>query len=199
MGNSVRSIRLLDVLVRGACVLAVGGGLAACEQLRSATGQTKNAPDEFRVVSRAPLAVPPDFTLRPPRPGADRPQEGSTTTQARDVLTGTGRGAAGAASAPAGQGMSAGEAALLRQAGAVGIDPTIRQVISKESDVLAEHDRTFTDRLVFWRDPPLPGVVVDPERESRRLREASGLGRPVNDSPVPTIERRQRGLLEGIF
>lgn len=197
MGNSVRSIRHFDVLVRGLCMVALGGGLAACEQLRSATGQTKNAPDEFRVVSRAPLAVPPDFTLRPPRPGADRPQEGSTTNQARDVLTG--RGAAGAPAAPAGQGMSAGEGALLRQAGAIGIDPSIRDVISKESDMLVEQDRTFTDRLVFWRDPPPPGVVVDPERESRRLREASGLGRPVNDGPVPTIERRQRGLLEGIF
>lgn len=197
MGNSVRSIRSFDVLVRGACVIALAAGLAACEQLRGATGQTKNAPDEFRVVSRAPLAVPPDFTLRPPRPGADRPQEGSTTTQAREALTGAGRGTlAATAGNPR---LSTGETALLRQAGAVGIDPTIRQVINRESDVLAEQDRTFTDRLVFWREPQPPGLVVDPDREARRLREASGLGRPANDGPVPTIERRQRGLLEGIF
>jgi len=197
MGNTVRSIRPFGAIVRAVCVVAVAGGLGACEQLRSATGQSKNPPDEFRIVSRAPLAMPPDFSLRPPRPGADRPQEGSATNQAREALTGSTRGAA--ASDPLGRSVSPGEAALLRQAGAVGIDPTIRQVINKESDVLAEQDRSFTDRLVFWRDPDPPGVVVDPERESRRLREASGLGRPVNDGPVPTIERRQRGLLEGIF
>ena len=32
-------------------------------------------PDEFAVESRAPLTVPPDFDLRPPEPGAPRPQE----------------------------------------------------------------------------------------------------------------------------
>ena len=32
-------------------------------------------PDEFGVVSRAPLSQPPDFALRPPRTGEKRPNE----------------------------------------------------------------------------------------------------------------------------
>src|ERR1051326_8023507 len=32
-------------------------------------------PAEFAVESRAPLTIPPDFELRPPAPGASRPQE----------------------------------------------------------------------------------------------------------------------------
>ena len=60
--------------------------LAGCEGVKKQFGLTKQSPDEFRVVARAPLSLPPDFTLRPPDPGAVRPQEGSTTSQARNAL-----------------------------------------------------------------------------------------------------------------
>jgi hypothetical protein len=49
---------------------------------------SKRAPDEFAVVKRAPLIVPPDFDLRPPDPGAPRPNVGRTSDQARVALTG---------------------------------------------------------------------------------------------------------------
>jgi hypothetical protein len=49
----------------------------------------KRAPDEFAVVRRAPLIVPPDFDLRPPDPGAPRPNIGTTADQARVALTGS--------------------------------------------------------------------------------------------------------------
>ena len=52
--------------------------LAGCgngDSVSRAFGLTRDAPDEFKVTTRAPLSMPPDYTLRPPRPGADRPQE----------------------------------------------------------------------------------------------------------------------------
>ena len=33
----------------------------------------KRSPDEFAVVRRAPLILPPDYGLRPPRPGETGP------------------------------------------------------------------------------------------------------------------------------
>ncbi|MBM3559287.1 MAG: DUF3035 domain-containing protein, partial [Alphaproteobacteria bacterium] len=47
--------------------LAVGG---CGEDTKRSLGLSKPAPDEFSVVSRAPLSLPPNYTLRPPRPGA---------------------------------------------------------------------------------------------------------------------------------
>ena len=44
-------------------------------------------PDEFTVTTRAPLSMPPDFSLRPPRPGASRPQELSERQQAEATLS----------------------------------------------------------------------------------------------------------------
>lgn len=178
-----------------AALLAVG--LAGCEQFRSVTGQVKQAPDEFQVVSRAPLSLPPDYGLRPPQPGSVRPQEGSVPEQAkRTIVQAAGR----SGDARVGDGhSSAAEVALLRAAGATGADPEIRRTVDRESAALIESDRSFTDRLVFWRDPDPPGKVVDPEREARRLREAQALGRPISEGETPVIKRRERGFLEGIF
>ena len=44
--------------------------LAGCEGIRDQLGFNKKAPDEFTVVKKAPLVLPPDFSLRPPAPGA---------------------------------------------------------------------------------------------------------------------------------
>ena len=60
-------------------------GVAACsgDELTRTFGLTRDAPDEFQVTTRAPLSMPPDFTLRPPRPGAARPQELSAAAAGR--------------------------------------------------------------------------------------------------------------------
>jgi hypothetical protein len=94
---------------------------------------------------------------------------------------------------------SGGESALLTQAGAARVQPGIRDIVNQEASVLADADRTFVDRLIFWRKPDEPGVVIDPQREAQRLRENQALGRPVNEGDTPIIRRRQKGALEGIF
>jgi hypothetical protein len=45
-------------------------------------------PDEFAVQRAAPLVVPPDFALTPPKPGAARPQEVDASTQALEAMFG---------------------------------------------------------------------------------------------------------------
>jgi len=52
-------------------------------------------PDEFAVESRAPLTIPPEFDLRPPQPGAPRPQEASSADKARKVIDTAGPGEPG--------------------------------------------------------------------------------------------------------
>jgi hypothetical protein len=64
--------------------------LGACSKgtVQDALGMSKRSPDEFAVVRRAPLIVPPDYDLRPPDPGAPRPNIGTTSDQARVAMTG---------------------------------------------------------------------------------------------------------------
>ncbi len=125
-----------------------------------AVGSGKNAPDEFAIATKAPLVVPPDYALRPPRPGESRPQELSPSERAQQVLLGD------ASAAPP----STGEQLLLRKAGALGVDPSIRHVLNAEYGGRAEKDRSIANQLMFWNfidgdvdDSAAPLRVDNPE------------------------------------
>ena len=84
--------------------------LSGCSDFKQAIGLDPTMPDEFEVESQAPLTIPPDFTLRPPKPGERRPQDVSTAKMAREDLETAGAGkpgkeAANVAVPPAGIGL----------------------------------------------------------------------------------------------
>ncbi|WP_426959579.1 DUF3035 domain-containing protein [Muricoccus radiodurans] len=192
MTTRLRPVRLIPLLL--VAPLAMG-----CEGTARTLGLTRDAPDEFQVVTRAPLSVPPTFqgNLPVPRPGAQRPQELTARERGESTLT------PGAILSERRTRSSGGEAALIAQAGtasgAGAASGDIRRRVDEESLRLERPQRGFVDRLMFWQDPPVSGTVVDPQRESQRIRENSALGRSPADGETPIIQRRQRGLLEGIF
>lgn len=181
-----------------ACVgmLALAATLSACEGVSESLSLGKRAPDEFAVMRSAPLTLPPDFSLRPPQPGAPRPNQGTPREEAESALLNEVGASPGDGSAAA---ASDGEMALIEQAGAADVDPNIRQIVDREFSAYASENDKFVDQLLFWRPDNPPGEVIDPEAEARRLRENAALGKPINESEVPTIKRRDRALLEGIF
>ncbi len=188
----------MGLRIAGAIALILA--LSACEGVKKQLGMTKQSPDEFKVVSRAPLTVPPDFTLRPPQPGMARPQEGTVTQQARKVVfrleqpkepTLEERFEA--------DGRSLGELSLLKAAGADKADPDIRLIVDRETQQINAESEDFIEALVFWREKAEPGRVVDASEEARRLRENAALGKSVTTGETPTIERRRKALLEGLF
>ena len=146
--------------------------LTGCESAKKAFGGNKSAPDEFVVYSRPPLSQPPDYALRPPTPGAARPQQTSPTDEARDALLGTNDSAQ---KRLAGQQEpdTAGLQALLASAGADEADPEIRKKINDETSILADEDQRLVDKMIFWvDDKPFQGTVLDPAKEQQRIREA---------------------------
>ena len=179
--------------------------LSGCESGRELLGLTKRSPDEFQVVSRAPLSMPPDYNLRPPAPGAPRPQEGTARDQAEQVVFGyAGRQLSPDQIPSIGEGeqasaQSAGEAALLQSAGTAGVDPNIRKTVDFETAEDESGSRSFVDSLIFWRQPEPYGTVVDPNAEQKRLQENQALGQPLATGETPTIVRKKKGLLEGLF
>ena len=184
-------------LVLGLGALALAATLSACEGgIGDALGLGKNAPDEFAVVRNAPLTLPPDFTLRPPRPGEARPNEESVREQARVALFNEAGALAIDDSTPA---ATQGEAAFVERAGAADVDPNIRHIVDREFSGYASEDENFIDSLLFWQEEQLPGEVVDAAAEAERLRENAEAGEPVTAGETPTIKRREKALLEGVF
>ncbi|HEX4183261.1 MAG TPA: DUF3035 domain-containing protein [Caulobacteraceae bacterium] len=127
--------------VATAAVVMVGLGLAGCDSTKQALGMTKVVPDEFRVVTKAPLVVPPDYALRPPSPGEPRPQELQPESQARVALMGQREA----------EQRSDGEKLLVAKAGADKADPLIRYVVDDEFGEVAHKDPGFADRVMFWK------------------------------------------------
>jgi hypothetical protein len=168
--------------------------LSACTDVKRSLGYEKQAPDEFQVVSRAPLAMPPEFSLRPPQPGATRPQEGTTRDQARNVLL-SGRNATAIST----EGRTAGDVAMMKRVGADAIQSDIRVVVNKESQALVDADKSLQERIMFWRKPEPPGTAVNPSKETQRLRENQALGKSVSEGETPQIQRRKKAWLEGVF
>lgn len=169
--------------------------LTGCSEARRALGYDKAPPDEFTVMSHAPLAQPPDFTLRPPLPGAPRPQEGTVRDQAKSVLVpGNSNLSLGGAS-----GLSQGEQTILSKVGAERADPNIRKKVDEETTALIQADDSFADKLMFWQDKPQPGEVLDATQEARRLQRNASAGKPASDGSSPQIIRREKGWLEDIF
>ncbi len=85
---------------RGSAVVCAAGLfgaslLAGCTDFKQMVGLDQPMPDEFAVELRAPLTIPPDFNLRPPEPGAPRPQEKSAEQQAEQIVDQAGPGGPG--------------------------------------------------------------------------------------------------------
>ena len=121
--ETVRTRRrpLLAVACLGASL-----ALAGCTDFRRALGMDRVGPDEFMVESRAPLTIPPEFDLRPPQPGALRPQEATPADRARKVIDTAGPGEPGKRAT----------AALKVPAGGVvgsGIQPDTGQQVGEQS------------------------------------------------------------------
>jgi len=182
--------------------------VAGCSNTKEMLGLTKRSPDEFQVVSRAPLSMPPDFSLRPPTPGAPRPQEGTTRQQAQSIVTGNYNNNAGPLQPDqipsVGEGeptatQSEGESVFLQSASVTGIDPNIRKLVDEETAVDQNDSASFLDDLIFWRKAEPYGKVVDPVAEQKRLQENQALGQPTDTGETPIIERKKKGLLEGLF
>lgn len=168
--------------------------LAGCETgaLTRTFGLTRDAPDEFTVTTRAPLSMPPDFNLRPPRPGAPRPQEQSEQSQAEEILvpqTALNNQRGGAA--------SPGQAALLNQTG-----PSAPADIRRKVDGDARNDQSddgFVDKLLYWRKADANKSLVDPDGEAKRLRDNAALGQPATSGETAVIQQRRQGWFQKLF
>ena len=169
-----------------ALLIAMGFGVAGCSigtkgkgSLRETLGLDKNAPDEFAVVTKAPLVVPPNYDLRPPQKGAPPLSRVDPRLAARDsVLGGSGGQARGA---------SRGESALLGEIGTANADPNIRRTLNTENETLAEKDKKLTSKVLFWQKKRERGAIIDARAEAARIKANKKQGKAITDGATTMI------------
>ena len=167
------------------CLLALPL-LAGCSDMRDTIGLTRDSPDEFSVVRRAPLEIPPGLTaaaLPPPRPGMPRPQESAPSEDAREALTGS-KGEVFADEA------SASEDVLLQKTNADQTDPAIRRTLDKESESLKDVNKPVIQKLTGLAKGKTEdsATIVDAQKEYERLKKNKEDGKPATEGETPYIE-----------
>lgn len=166
-----------------ALLAAASTAVTGCASVQRAVGATRTAPDEFRVVTQAPLTLPPDYNLRPPRPGEARPQERGPDADARAALFGQDVGAAA----------SPGERQLVTDAGAEAADQDIRDTIDFESQGIVRRNEGFVDRLLAFQGSGAAqaSTPLSAEQEAARLEDEESIRRATGGGAV--VIRRERG------
>ena len=162
-------------ILRIALLLGFASALAGCQGLKEAAGGGKESPDEFAVVTKALLVIPPDFNLKPPAPGTAPTNQIEPTQAAQNALFNADP-ATVAATLPAT--MSPGERYLLGAAGVQNSDPTIRQQIASDTSGMRGADDSFTNDVLFWQAPSSGGTPVDADAEAHNLDAAHAGGTP---------------------
>ncbi|WP_233205184.1 DUF3035 domain-containing protein [Alkalicaulis satelles] len=164
-------------------------GATACNTgVRQALGADKTVPDEFRVVTIAPLTVPPEFNLRPPRPGELRPEDIFQDQAARRALFGD---------LSATQATDA-EILFAQRAGAADAIPDVRALIDGETAAIVRKPPSIADRILFWRDNERLEAhgreAIDYEDELSRMAAITGGGQV----QITRERRRVRPKLPGL-
>jgi hypothetical protein len=166
---------------RAGVLLAAGLSLMSCDTIREAAGITKQPPDEFAVATKAPLIIPPDYNLKPPKPGAAPLNQISPTQSAQTALYGDDTAAV---AATINGNYSQAEKLLLAQTGAATADDSIRRTIAADN-ANAEDTGTLTDSLLFGDSSAAASgdAPLDAEAEKARIDAAKNGGKPAEKSP----------------
>lgn len=183
--------RTILFLSSAALLTACGSGV------KDTLGINKKAPDEFKVVSRPPLNVPPEFSLRPPSDGAEGDSNIMPREDAKALVFGE-EGEAPQETAPAPRAKSSGptsnaEAAFLRNAGAVEADGSSRQDLNREAFRKQRNEKSTIEKLTTL--PAGDDPTVDAKAEAERLKKNQQEGKSVTEGETPEVKGRNRGVL----
>lgn len=198
----------LSLIAAGAVAL-----LSACTEGQSARdilGMARKNPDEFRVVSRPPLSVPPDFTLRPPSNSDDLTGLPAADTAARAAVTGRQEGEIIGSARMMGEAESAvgivksydlgssADTSFLANIGAEKADATIREKLNDEAAAEMQNTEEKGESTFGWLQPEKneSEVILDAEAEKARIAKNKAEGKNLNEGEVPVIEPKERGVLE---
>lgn len=164
------------------CALLI---LTGCSQMREELGLNRHSPDEFTVVKRAPLTMPPGYQLMPPGESTNVASAERTSDEAKTAVFGT---KAQTKTTPDNS-----EQAFLQKIGADQANASIRTTIDRESGYVTLEKQSTIDKI-FKRNSAEDAIIVDAEKEAERLRENAQSGRPITSGEVPTIEKKQSTL-----
>ena len=171
--------------------------LTGCGEVRSMLGQNKQSPDEFAVLSQAPLSIPPNFTLRAPEPGAKRPKKTSKRSNIKRIVVKS--EAANAMNPSPIIGGASGEKSLRNLLGTSSAKPDIRRLLNEENKELIYTDQRLINKLLKWPSGSATRSLLDAAAESERIKTNLDTGKPINEGETPVIKESGKNFIKKLF
>ena len=145
--------------------------LSGCSDFNRAVGKAKSAPDEFQVVVRPPLTLPPNFNFRPDDEEAVEPAGNDAVSVTDQVLTRS----------------ATTEVTGLDSLFAFDeIEPDIRTAVDEET-IGIQIEKRLPIQILFGGTPNVgPNLVSD--EEALRIRKALSAGDDITATPTPAVD-----------
>ncbi|HAK98768.1 MAG TPA: hypothetical protein DCP14_05410 [Rhodobiaceae bacterium] len=130
-----RGKNILGLLCLTLTVSACGSGLS------DAFSYKKNPPDEFAILKKQPLIIPPDYSLKPPNQAGSKIARASTRVEAEQILTGR--------EVDISEISSDGEKEILDRVGSNPSQNNVRSKIQSDGNTVISKDKTITENLIL--------------------------------------------------
>ena len=169
MQNRSLSPKTLNFALLGTVLFLCTG----CSDFKRAIGSEKSSPDEFEVVVRPPLSLPPQFSARPDGQDTDTAALAASNALDRSTFFLNQREA---------NAESFNDLFAFDQ-----IEEDIRVKIDEETAGI-RFERRLPFQIVFG-DLPNVGPVVDKMAEDARIRRNQLQGRAINEGATPAIDQ----------
>lgn len=183
--------------------------LASCGSgsVKETLGIGAKAPDEFRVVSRPPLSVPPQFNLRPPASGAASPTVVPADKQAKSIVTGAELEISDDTETVDNTGVSSKkktksaveESGFMKNIGVDRADPKVRAelVQQKIAEQEKQEDDGWWSKITSTKEKK--DTLVDAKKEAQRIKANKEESKPITEGETPEVKDKDRGVLGNIF
>ena len=149
--------------------------LSSCSVNKQSLGLGRQNHDEFTVMKRRPLSMPPEYNLAPPEPGKEPLQPIKPAEDAETALFGNAESEKDY--------ISNADQTFLDKLGTEQYHPNIRKILDDEVENDPANDKYLIDNVMFWKDKD-NSVIIDNIEEAKRLKANKEQGLPVDNGDV---------------
>lgn len=182
-------MKLSSLFITGSllALTACGGG-----SVKETLGIGHKAPDEFRVVARPPLSMPPQFNLRPPSTNSESATVIPADKQAKSIITGDDDAVSEKKS-------SANESQFMKNIGVDKADPKVRDELTQQKLEAQEKKEEGSWWGGVTSVTEKKDTLVDAKKEAQRIKTNKEANKPVTEGETPEVKDKDHGVLGNIF
>ena len=142
----------------------------------------RKTPDEFAVMKRQPLSMPPEYNIEPPEPGKEPLKQPNPEKKAKQAIFGQ--------TDETPSNISGTDNTFLDELGTGEYNPNIRGMLEDELINDPANNKYLIDGLMFWGDKD-NSVVIDNLEEAQRLKSNERQGLRVDEGNIPILNPKK--------